>query len=71
MIYEKLTKLLSETNEQFIRENPINRLRQTSVELIHRMRNTEFFKTHLSSILQTLFKIPERENEEIAIAVIK
>ncbi|KAM7539597.1 hypothetical protein Aperf_G00000045134 [Anoplocephala perfoliata] len=70
-VYESLNKLLVETDGQFIRENLLNRLRQMSVEVIHKMRNTEFCKTHVSDILQTLFKIIERENEETAILTVK
>uniref|UniRef100_A0A5K3FIS3 FATC domain-containing protein n=1 Tax=Mesocestoides corti TaxID=53468 RepID=A0A5K3FIS3_MESCO len=71
LIFVSIQKFLCETEIQFIKEAPLQRLRYISLEILQKIRNADYFRQHAISLLSLLFKHVEQDNEENVLLCIK
>ncbi|VDL86654.1 unnamed protein product [Schistocephalus solidus] len=65
-IFINIQHFLTETQPQFIKESPVQRLRHICLEILQKIRNVDFFKPYAPSLISLLFKLIE----EIPILVV-
>uniref|UniRef100_A0A0X3PBM4 PIK-related kinase FAT domain-containing protein n=2 Tax=Schistocephalus solidus TaxID=70667 RepID=A0A0X3PBM4_SCHSO len=70
-IFINIQHFLTETQPQFIKESPVQRLRHICLEILQKIRNVDFFKPYAPSLISLLFKLIEHENEENVLLCIK
>ncbi|VDK81839.1 unnamed protein product [Dibothriocephalus latus] len=70
-IFINVQHFLTETQPQFIKESPVQRLRHICLEILQKIRNVDFFKPYAPSLISLLFKLIEHENEENVLLCIK
>ncbi|KAL7059896.1 hypothetical protein AAHC03_013064 [Spirometra sp. Aus1] len=70
-IFVNVQHFLTETQPQFIKESPVQRLRHICLEILQKIRNVDFFKPYAPSLISLLFKLIEHENEENVLLCIK
>ncbi|XP_077979126.1 transformation/transcription domain-associated protein-like [Glandiceps talaboti] len=60
----RFLKVLNDEEPQFIAENSAQQLRKLLLEIIHRIPTNEHLRQYIKDILQLMFRLLERENED-------
>ncbi|XP_077870553.1 transformation/transcription domain-associated protein [Saccoglossus kowalevskii] len=60
----RFLKVLQDEEPQFIAENSAQQLRKLLLEIIHRIPTNEHLRPYIKDVLQLMFRLLERENED-------
>ncbi|KAJ1517421.1 hypothetical protein HMI55_007111 [Coelomomyces lativittatus] len=71
LFFPALFAIFSETSPSFQRGSPVQELRHTCLDILHRSPLTDAFKTYVHPLLELLMQLLEIDNEEIALLCLR